>query len=143
MADLTTARITAAPTGAVKVMSFPLPAGQKAIEGTPACMDSAALGGVYPVSASTATQTAIGRFIESVDNTAGGSAVPVGVELNREIQLSYWDSVTGGNAVTSNDIFRTVYFASNHELTRASGNPAAGRVWIIRDDGQIGVEFPF
>jgi hypothetical protein len=123
---------------------MPLPAGQVAYEGGIACIDTANLGGVYRGATGSTTLVPIGWFTETVDNSAGGVSVPVGVRLNREVRLSYWDSVTGANAVTSAKVGGTAYIADDHTLTMSSTTASkAGRVWIVRSDGQIGVEFPF
>lgn len=145
MGLLTKARVSTTPTGAIPQMSFPLAAAAPAAwEGGIACFDSARPGFVYPYAVSVNTMSPIGWFSESVDNSAGGSTVPVGVKLNREIQLSYWDSVTGGGAVTVANLGTNVYLASDHEVTTTAGAQShSGRVWLVRADGQVGVEFPF
>lgn len=143
MAALTSAYVATSPEGALPSLSLPLAAGQKCYENGIACFDSANLGGVRRASVAT-TLTPIGSFLESVDNSAGGSAVMVGVKLNREIKLRYYDSVSGGGAVTAAAIGGNCYLASDHEVTvTATGASVAGRVWIVRADGKIGVEFPF
>jgi hypothetical protein len=144
MSALTKTRIVSAPTGVIPAMSFPLPIGQVAIEGGIACFDTANLGGVYRGATGSTTLVPIGWFTESVDNSAGSAAVPVGVKLNREIHLSYWDSVTGANAVTSSKIGGLAYMADDQTLTTSNTTASsAGRVYLVRADGQVGVEFPF
>jgi hypothetical protein len=143
MGALTASRVSTTPTGAVAGMSMPLPAGQKAFAGGIACLDSANPGGVYRATG-VATLTPIGWFTEDVDNTAGSASVPIGVAFARELHLSYWDSVTGAGAVTSSDLGTNAYILDDHTITKTAGtNSHSGRIWIVRGDGQVGVEFGF
>lgn len=146
MAALTAARTILVPKGTVKKTTFPLKAGAKVWEGGIACIDTADAGWVKNAAVST-TLKAIGRWLNSVDNSAGGATVPVGVELSREIELEYWDSVTGAGAITIANLFATVYIASDHELTTVStGASAYGVVWAIGPQGYpagVGVEPAF
>jgi len=144
MAALIASRVATTPCGAVPGMSMPLPAGQKAFAGGIACFDSGNPGGVYRAAGGNANLSPIGWFTEDVDNTSGGAAVPVGVQFNREIQLSYWDSATGAGAITTANLGSTAYLLDDHSLTITAGsNSKAGRIWIVRGDGQVGVEFLF
>jgi hypothetical protein len=146
MSALTAARVVLVEDGTIKKFVAPLKAGSTAWEGGVACIDSASTGSVTQGAVST-TLLPIGKFIQSVNNSAGGTTLPVGIELQRERNLTYLDSVTGGNAVTSANLFQKVYLTSDHELsTSSSGNSKAGLVWAVGPQGYpaaVGVEFPF
>jgi hypothetical protein len=146
MAKLTAARVVLVPRGKLKKASFPLgygvTAGQ-AWENGMACIDTANLGAVWAASVST-TLKPIGKFIESKDNSAGGATIPIGVELTRERDLEYWDSVTGAGSITIANLFQTLYIASDHELTTSSsGASIYGVMWTFSPQGYpngVGVE---
>lgn len=137
--------------GTIKKISYPLLAGKKAYENGLACIDTANLGAVSPGAAASTTLKGIGLFTQSVDNSAGGSTVPVGVDLDRERLLSFFDSATGGGAVTIANLFQTLYINSDHEATTtSSGNSVLGIMWALGGTfggqgypGAIGVELPF
>lgn len=119
MAALTAAFLVLAPFITIKKTVYPLAAGAKAFDGGMACYDTAAAGAVKQGAVST-TLKPLGKFLQTIDNTAGGSAVPIGVELDKEAECRVWDSVTGGGAITAANLFQTVYIASDHELTTVS-----------------------
>jgi hypothetical protein len=143
MAALTAARVVTVPIGTIKKATFPLKAGHKVWQNGMACIDTASAGSVVEGAVST-TLKPIGKFVDSVDNSAGGATVPVGVELTRERQLEYWDSVTGAGAITTANLFSSVYIADDHTLTTVStGASAYGIVWAISPQGYpgaVGVE---
>jgi hypothetical protein len=143
MAALTGTRVLLVQPGKIKSGTFPLAVAAKAFEGGMACFDTAAYGALKQGAVSTTLQ-AIGRFSQNVDNTAGGANVPVGVVLDREHDIEYWDSVGGGGAITIANLFQPVYIASDHELTTvATGASIYGRVWLVGPQGYpggIGVE---
>jgi len=143
MAALTATRVQLVLRGTLKKTSFPLAAGVKAWENGMCCIDTAAAGSVKPGAVST-TLKPIGKFTANVDNSAGTGTVQVGVELTREVDVEYWDSVTGAGAVTSANLFQTVYIASDHEVTTTStGASPYGVVWAIGPQGYpnaVGVE---
>src|SRR5580704_4369716 len=135
MSALAAVRVVLVARGTIKKTSYPLAAGAKAWEGGIACYDTGAAGSVKQGAVST-TLVPIGCFLASYDNTAGGSTVPIGVELFHEKEVSYWDSVTGGGAITIANLFQTVYLASDHELTTVStGASAFGRVFAFGPQG--------
>lgn len=146
MADLTSARVTLVPRGTIKKGTFPLGIAAKAFENCFAFIDTAALAAVWPGKVA-ATLKPIGWFLQTIDNTIGGVTVPIGVELFREHDLSYWDSVVGGGAITIANLFQLVYVASNHELTTVStGASPFGIVWTVGPQGApgaVGVEAVF
>jgi hypothetical protein len=144
MAALTGTYYVNIPDGRIKKFTAPLAIGQKAFEGGQVCVDSANPGAVYRSASGSTTLKPIGTFMANVDNSAGGTTAAVGVELNREVNLTYWDSVTGAGAVTASNLFSNVYIGSDHEVTTTStGNSVAGFVWKVLPNGKVGVEFPF
>jgi hypothetical protein len=143
MSGLTSPRYALNVSGKIDSLSFPVAAGTKVFQGGVACFDSASPGAVYPASAST-TLSPIGLFAATVDNTAGSAAVPVQVQLNREIQLVWLDNDVSPHTVTTSSIGVNEYLADDHTVTtNSSGNSHSGRVWVVRANGQVGVEFPF
>lgn len=151
MAALTAPRTALSLQGNIKKIVYPLKAGVKAFENGLACIDSANLGSVAPGVSGSTTLKGIGLFTQTVDNSAGGSTVPVGVELQRERNILWFDSATGGGAVTIANLFQTLYINSDHEvLTTSSGNSVAGVMWALGGTfgglgypGAIGIELPF
>jgi hypothetical protein len=145
MSALSAARAQLVFRGTIKKLTYPLAAGATAWEGGLACIDTSAYGSVKQGQVST-TLIPIGWFIQSVNNSAGGSTVPVGVELFTEKDISYWDSVTGAGAITSANLFQPVYIADDHTLTTVStGASEFGRVWAISPQGYpnaVGVQAP-
>lgn len=143
MAALPSARVVLFPSGTIKKLSFPLPAGFSCQIGSAMGIDSANPGAVYPMAAST-TLTPIGSALQAV---TGSSTAQVGIELDRERNISYWDNATGGNACTvANSLGVNQYFQDDHTITTsASGNSHSGRVWIVNaaGTGQVGIEMPF
>lgn len=138
MSALTAARTVLVPKGTIKKLTLPLAAGAKAYENGMACIDTGAAGSVKQGAVST-TLKPIGKFTQTVDNSGGGTTVPVGVELTSEIDIEYWDSVTGAGAITSANLLQEVYIASDHELTTSSsGASAYGYVWVISPQGYPG-----
>jgi hypothetical protein len=148
MAILTGPRVTLVPSGTIKKGTFPLGiAALKAWDGAMACIDTANLGAVWPGKVST-TQKAVGTFLETKDNSLNVSTtIPIGVELYRERELHYWDSVTGAGAITIANLFQVVYIASDHEVTTvATGASIYGLVWTVNPQGApgaVGVEALF
>ena len=138
MSALTAARIILVPDGTIKKTSFPLKAGAKAFENGMCCIDTASAATVVQGQAST-TLIPIGKFIETKDNTLGAGTLPIGVNLNRERLISYWDSVTGAGAITAANLFSDVYIADDQTLTTSSGgNSKYGKVWIVSPQGYPG-----
>jgi len=146
MADVSSTLYSLVPNGTLKVASLPIAASHTAYAGTTCCIDTANPGAVYPATTGSTTLVPIGKFNDTVTAGAGGTA-QVGVTLDREHYITYYDSVTGGGAVTALNLFQTVNLASNHEVTTtASGSPTlsvVGRVWVILPNGTVGVETPW
>lgn len=131
MSALTAARVQLALLQKIKSISYPLAVGAKAFEGGVACYDTGAFGSVKQAAVST-TLVGIGLFRQTFDNSSGSGTVPIGVELFHECDIAWLDSVTGGGAITIANLFQTVYYASDHEVTTTStGASVAGRVFSI------------
>ena len=141
MAAATAARITGTLRAPIKKVTYPLAAGAKAFEGCMACIDTANLGSVVQGKVST-TLVRIGLFTGTFDNTAGGATVPIGIDLDEEIWLTWFDSVTGGGAITIANLFQVAYIATDHELTTVTtGASKAGIIWAIGGAFGIGQNY--
>lgn len=91
-------------------------------------------GTVSPGTAATG-RVAIGRFAQTVDATLG--ALPVEVELSKEIEALWWNAHTVGAPATT-DIGRICYVQDDQTVTMTStGRSPAGRVWAV--DATLGV----
>jgi hypothetical protein len=148
MSALTAARVQLVFKGTIKKTTYPLKTGATAWAGGIAAIDTANPGYVFPFAAGTTTTKPIGWFLDSVNNSAGGTTVPIGVELFREHDVTYYDSVTGAGAVTAANLFQTLYGASDHEVTTSSSGsaPVAGVMLGFGPQGYpnaIGVEAPW
>lgn len=142
MAALSAKRVTLIPNGTIRLIALPLPSGKTAWTGGTACVDSSNPGVVVPGVAGSATLTPIGVFNQDLANTSGSNQL-VGVTLFKEVELSYFDNVSGGGAVALANILTTGYIADDHSVTTtSSGNSALGRIWIFNaaGTGQIGVQ---
>src|SRR5450432_1249894 len=139
--------VTLAPSRTIKRSVALLGVGAVAWEGGIVCVDSARPGAVWPAAGGIATLTPVGIFAASIDNSLGATVVQIGIELQRERPVRYFDSVTGAGAVTLASMFAMLFLASDHELTTvATGNSPAGRMLAMSPLGYpsgIGVEFPF
>ena len=152
MAVLAAARVIIVPRGTIKKATFPLGIGAIAWSNGIACIDSANVGAVWPgpgtngKTLSTTVQP-IGTFEGSANNSLGAATVPIGVELSRERELVYLDSVTGAGAITVANLFQMAYLVDDHTVTTVStGASKAGLVWAVSPQGYPGgggVEFPF
>lgn len=147
MAALTAARVQLVFKGTIKKTTYPLKTGATAWANGIAAIDTSNPGYVLPFAAGSTSLKPIGWFLDSVNNSAGGTTVPIGVELFREKDVAYYDSVTGNGAVTSANLFETLYGASDHEVTTvSSGNSPAGMMVGFGPQGYpnaIGVEAPW
>ena len=117
---------------------FPLSGGELAEKGGMACIDTSS-GEVVAGQAST-TLIFIGRFAETVDNSAGGSAVPCDVNLMRELVITRFVN-DSGTAVASSDVGADCYILDDRTVTMAtSGNSKCGRVWEVDPLKGVAVE---
>ncbi len=123
----------------IKSKLLPLAAGEKALRGGMACLDTAAAA-VRRGQVSTTLVNA-GFFQDDLDNSAGGSSVLVQVKLHREIVIQYFDTITGSNAVTASNLFADCYIEDDHTVSmNSSGRSKAGRVWEVDALKGVGVE---
>jgi hypothetical protein len=117
---------------------FPLSAGETAERGKMACLDTST--GECVAGQASTTLIHIGSFAEDVDNSAGGSAVPVNVDLDRELVVRYWDNDTG-SAVAASDVGSDCYILDDSTVTMTSaGHSKAGRVWAVDTVRGVAVE---
>lgn len=91
------------------------------------------------------TQIPIGIALETVDLTAASAAGTVLIDLYEEVDVRWYDSVTGGNAVSTTvgggSFFQTVYFTDDHTVsTSSSSNSLAGRVWDANSTQGVAVQ---
>lgn len=142
MAALTAARVQGTFRATIKKIVYPLGIAATAWENGVACIDSANLGAVWPGKVAT-TLTRIGLFTQSVNNSAGGTTVPVGVELDEELDIVWLDSVASGGTVTIANLFQVLYLASDHEVTTTStGASKAGIMWALGGTFGLGLNYP-
>jgi hypothetical protein len=144
MSALTATRIVLVAQGTIKKTSYPLAAGEKVFKGGSVAYDTARPGAMYKSNTGVATFVAFAWALADVDNSAGPTPVQCPVELFRERNLQYWDSVTGANAITTANLFDDAYIASDHEVTRNAGTVSKyGKVWAFSPQGYpgaVGVE---
>lgn len=112
-----------------RVIALPL-AAQSVFQGGGACIDVATATCKKMASGNT-NLVRVGNFEESADNT-GALAPYVLVRLDFERFGTWYDSATGGGAVTVSNLFADVYMLDDHTVTTSSsGNAKAGRVWKV------------
>lgn len=121
---------------------FPLAAGQTAVDGEWAIVDSgvARRAGAEP-------GRPIGKFQKDVDNSGGedGDQV-VGIQFSRPLVLEYMVNGTGADEVTASDIGEACYWLPDQSVTaRAAGDDGAafmfaGTVWDLNSTLGVGVE---
>lgn len=141
MSALTAARIVGSLRAPIKKVTYPLAAGATAWENGIACIDTSAAGALKQGAAST-TLIRVGLFTQSVNNSAGGTIVPVGVDLDEEIWIDWFDPAGSGTPTIAN-LFQMMYLASDHEVTTtSSGNSKAGIMWALGGTFGIGLNYP-
>lgn len=108
-------------------------------EGGIACLDTSAHV-CTKGAASNANLIRVGEFLQDYDNSGSTATANVMVSLNQEIVIRWYDSVTGGSAVTVANLYATVYIFDDHTLTTSSsGNSSAGRLWAVDPVKGVGV----
>ena len=86
------------------------------------------------------TERVVGAATESVDNSAGATADKTVSVLQG---VMYFFNSGGGDAITKADVGNTCYCVDNQTVAKTSNSGArcvAGKVWDVRDDGQVGVK---
>lgn len=122
-----------------KNIPLPLAASTAVYEGGIACLDTSAHVCTKGAAAN-ANLIYVGQFLQDYDNSGSTATAFVMVSLNTEVTIRWYDSVTGGNAVTSANLFSTVYIFDDHTLTTSSsGNSSAGRLWAVDPVKGVGV----
>jgi hypothetical protein len=142
MSALTAARSVGSLRAMLKKVTYPLAIGATAWSGGIACIDTAAAGALKAGASGSATLIRIGLFINSVNNSAGGAAVPVEVDLDEEITIDWFDAAGAGTPTIAN-LFQIMYLASDHEVTTTStSNSKAGIMWALGGTFGIGLNYP-
>lgn len=136
MAGLTSPRW--APEFTIKNKVFPLAGLVKAWQGGMAAADTSS-GCVRPAVNNNANLIPLGQFLQNVDNSATTATAYVNVQLQREINVAWYDNVTGASAVAAANLFSNCYVSDDHTVTMATGtgSAVAGRVWAV--DSSLGV----
>lgn len=136
MAALTSKRWS--PEFTIRNKIFPLVSGAKAFTGGMAAADTASAA-VRPATSNNSTLIAIGQFLQDVDNSASTATAFVNVQLQRELQVSWYDNATGANKVAAANLFSNVFMLDDHTVTLSTGTGSAiaGRVWAV--DASLGV----
>lgn len=116
---------------------FPVAAGAGIPYGTLVSINAAgnAIG-----SAGASTERVVGMATESIDNSAGATADKTVSVLQG---VMYFFNSGGGDAITKADVGNTCYCVDNQTVAKTSNSSArcaAGKVWDVRDDGQVGVK---
>lgn len=115
---------------------FTLASGTKAYKGGRAALNTS--GQVVPATA-VAGLIPIGVFEETVDATS--AALPVQVNLEREIQIEWFQNATSTDAVAATDLLTTCFMADDQTvgILPAARSPA-GRVWAVDSVKGVAVE---
>lgn len=138
MAALTQSRFSPGYT-TLKNVPLPIASGTKVFLGGIACLDTSAHLATN-AAAGNANLIPVGEWLENTDNTAGPSTIYAMCNLTNEVTIRWYDSDTGGNAVTSGNLYSNVYLLDDHTVTTSSsGNSIAGRVWAVDPVKGVGV----
>jgi hypothetical protein len=136
MAALTQARMSRVES--LSTVDLPL-AAQHVYPNGRACADTATAT-VKKAASGNANLISLGEFADEYDNT-GGLAPRALVRLDNTIWVAWYDSVTGGGAVTAANLFNVVYWADDHTVTTsAGGNSVAGRVWKVDSVNGVAIQ---
>jgi hypothetical protein len=119
-----------------RTLTFTLTNGTRAYKGGQAVLVLGA-GTVSPGTAATG-RVAIGRFAQSVNAASG--ALPVEVELSKEIEALWWNAHDSGTPATT-DIGSICYVQDDQTVTMTSTTRSpAGRVWAVSATDGVLVE---
>jgi hypothetical protein len=117
-------------------LPLPLAIGQISLQGEIACLDPSTFT-VKTAAAGNANLLRIGRFVQNLDNSQGGSTYDVLVKLTREIAIEYFDNDTVTPVTTR---FQPVFAKTGRIVTGASiGNAPLGICWDIDAIKGIGI----
>lgn len=142
MSALAAARVIGASRATIKKVVYPLAAGAKAFENGIACIDTSALGALKQGASGSATLIRVGLFTQTFDNSAGGASVPIGVDLDQEMTITWLDAAASGTPTIAN-LFQMLYLASDHEVTTTTtSNSKAGIMWALGGVFGIGMNYP-
>lgn len=133
MAALTADRAPRVTTKVTSALPMNFGSGMKVFKGSRVAVNTAT-NYVEPARSGVTTLIPIGTAAQDLDLSAASASQNVLVRLDRPIELFWYDSVTGANAVSNTvgggSFFTTVYMSDDHTVTTASsGNSVAGRVW--------------
>ena len=121
------------------VVPLPLASGEKVFRNGIACIDTSAHLAKNGASGN-ANLIPVGEWLDSYDNSAGTGTVQVMCRLYQEITVRWYASDTGGNAVTSSNLYSDVYILDDQTVTTSSsGNSKAGKVWAVDAVKGVGV----
>lgn len=119
-----------------KTLTFTLASGTKAYKHG-LCVLNIGAGTVQPGTATTG-KIAIGRFAETVDATL--AALPVQVDLSKEIEASWWAS-HDSNVPGATTVGSLVYIEDDQTVsTNSTGRSVAGRCWAVNGTSETLVE---
>jgi hypothetical protein len=142
MGALTAARVIGSARSTIKKVTYPLAAGVKAFENGVACIDTGAVGALKPGATGSTTLIRIGLFTATFDNSGGVASVPIGVDLDEEIVLTWLDPAGSGTPTIAN-LFQMMYLASDHEVTTTTTTASkAGIMWALGGVFGIGMNYP-
>lgn len=140
MSALTAARNVGTLRASIKKVTYPLAVNQTAFGGGVACIDTSAIGALKPGAAGSGTLIRVGLFINSVTTT--GAQLPVQVDLDEEILITWLDAAASGTPTIAN-LFQMMYLASDHEATTTTtSNSKAGIMWALGGTFGIGLNYP-
>ena len=115
--------------------AFPLATGQKAWKGGTACGDTATHTCKKGATGNT-NLLVLGTFNETIDNTAGGAAVPVEVNFIREVR-AVWRA-NDGTITKAANLFGPAYVLDDQTVTaNAANNSKFGTILDV--DASLGV----
>lgn len=117
--------------------SFNLPAGSKVLAGTIACLDSS---GNLVMGSTSTSQTAVGVFEATVDNTAGTAPVVVTVPTGI---YGPFDNSTSTDLIEDKNIGGTCYIVDNQTVAKTNGTNTRSKAGVIHKVDSEGVWVQF
>lgn len=81
----------------------------------------------------------LGIFARTVDATLADKVVPV--ELEREIQVEWFENATSTDAVAAGDVMKDAFMLDDQTVTiTAAGRSRAGRIWAVDATKGVAIE---